>query len=296
MLLGLLRLEDGIAHDVLTQVGLRLEAAREVVGTIVRSAPGDVEAGQLPWRQSARDVLARSSKNMRLLGHTRDAPEQLLLALIAVPNRATEVLGRLRLSPPLIRELVLSSLGVPEARGADAGQPSPATDRIAQWIEHCLGEARVRLTTDAEQALHFAFAEAQQSVPSTTVQIPHLLLGLLREEVGIARRSLRQFEVFSSDIRAEIARVGRHYPATDPPFDVAPEVDSALRQAVSEGLRLLSDRIESGHILLGISARPHSDGYHLLARLTGDVDRFRIVVEDLLHGGQDGPAGVRLPS
>jgi ATP-dependent Clp protease ATP-binding subunit ClpA len=83
LLLGLLRLDEGVAVDVLDRVGLTIETVRgavtRVVGLGAASTPG-----QMPFTPRAKAVLEQSLKLSQALGDGAIFPEHILLALADV--------------------------------------------------------------------------------------------------------------------------------------------------------------------------------------------------------------------
>jgi ATP-dependent Clp protease ATP-binding subunit ClpC len=80
LLLGLLRVEDGLAARVLDSLDITMEEARVKVARIV--GPGDeVTSGQIPFTPRAKKVLELSVREALSLGHNFIGTEHVLLAL-----------------------------------------------------------------------------------------------------------------------------------------------------------------------------------------------------------------------
>ena len=83
LLLGALRLDGGVAVDVLDRVGMSLEAVRDEVTRIV-GLGAQATSGPIPFTPRAKAVLERSSKESRNLGDGAILSEHILLALVHV--------------------------------------------------------------------------------------------------------------------------------------------------------------------------------------------------------------------
>src|SRR6185312_15884592 len=81
----------------------------------------------------------------------------------------------------------------------------------------------------------------------------HVLLGLLREEEGVAADVLASLDVTVEEVRAQVARIVRQgdgAPTGQMPF--APRARKVLELALREALSLGHDYIATEHILLGL--------------------------------------------
>jgi len=99
----------------------------------------------------------------------------------------------------------------------------------------------------------------------------HILLGLLREEVGVAADVLASLDVTIEEVRAQIARIvrqGDEVPTGQMPF--APRASKVLELALQEALELDHDYIGTEHILLGLVREDGGVGARILREF--DVD------------------------
>jgi ATP-dependent Clp protease ATP-binding subunit ClpC len=82
----------------------------------------------------------------------------------------------------------------------------------------------------------------------------HILLGLLREEEGIAARVLESLDVTLEAVRAQVARiVGQGDAAAAGQIPCAPRAKKVLDLALREALSLGHNHIGTEHILLGLA-------------------------------------------
>lgn len=104
LLLGLLRLDRGRAAEVLEDLGLNLEAAREQVRRII----GPVEAppsGRIPFTPRAKKVLELAQREAQSLGCPEVDTEHVLLAIRDEGEGVgAEVLHRFSIHSAQIRE------------------------------------------------------------------------------------------------------------------------------------------------------------------------------------------------
>jgi uncharacterized protein (TIGR03435 family) len=110
-----------------------------------------------------------------------------------------------------------------------------------------------RYTEPARRVLFFARYEASQ-FGSQSMELEHLLLGLLREGKGLACRLLARAGLSPEAVRAEIGRrtTPRRVVSTSVEIPFSAEFKQALQFAAEESDRLLHDYIGAEHLLLGM--------------------------------------------
>jgi len=96
LLLGLIKLGQGIAANVLTKMGLNLEIVRTEVEKLFGVGPETKLVGNIPYTPRVTKVLARAAKEAKSLNHTYVGTEHILLGLL----RETEGAG-----PRVIKDL-----------------------------------------------------------------------------------------------------------------------------------------------------------------------------------------------
>ena len=104
----------------------------------------------------------------------------------------------------------------------------------------------------------------------------HLLLGLLREEEGLARRVLDVLGLTLEPVREQVRTLvpaGQQAPTGQVPF--TPEAKRVLELSLREALQLGHDDIGTEHILLGVAREGEGIGAQVLAAAGADVDRVR---------------------
>jgi ATP-dependent Clp protease ATP-binding subunit ClpA len=82
LLLGLIRLGQGVAVNVLQKLGLDLETVRLEVEKQVGTGPEQKMLGNIPYTPRVKKVLALAQKEARALNHTYVGTEHILLGLL----------------------------------------------------------------------------------------------------------------------------------------------------------------------------------------------------------------------
>jgi ATP-dependent Clp protease ATP-binding subunit ClpC len=119
ILLGLVKEGQGVAANVLHNLGIDLKKIRLEVEKIVKSGPDMVTMGKLPQTPRAKKVIEFAIEEARSLGHNYVGTEHLLLGLLREHDGvAAQVLMNLGLKLDDVRAEVLNILGA----GAEAGE------------------------------------------------------------------------------------------------------------------------------------------------------------------------------
>ncbi len=129
ILLGMIRLGEGVAADVLQSLDIDLKKIRLEVEKHVQSGPDTVAVGQLPHNTPAKKLLEFALEEARSLQHPYVGTEHLLLGLLRLSEGvASTVLMSLGVKADDVRQVVLETLGanmIPdeESEGGGGGQP-----------------------------------------------------------------------------------------------------------------------------------------------------------------------------
>ena len=109
-----------------------------------------------------------------------------------------------------------------------------------------------KFTPRAEEALRLS-QEAAEEMGHGYVGSEHLLLGLIREEEGIAHRVLAEYGVTDEMVCGVLQRsVGKGLSGAAPSQGLTPRAKSVVELAVSESARMGSSYIGTEHLLMGI--------------------------------------------
>lgn len=111
LLLGLIKLGQGVATNVLRNLGLDLEAVRlELEKQIQIGTPG-VPVGDIPFTPRMKKVLLLAQKNAKAMNHPFVGTEHLFLGLLEEGDGlAAKVLKQFELNLPKVREEILKEL------------------------------------------------------------------------------------------------------------------------------------------------------------------------------------------
>jgi ATP-dependent Clp protease ATP-binding subunit ClpC len=132
-----------------------------------------------------------------------------------------------------------------------------------------------RFTERARQVVVFAQDEAR-SLKHNYIGTEHLLLGLLREEEGLAARVLRSFGLELEEVRARVtAIIGVGEDATSGQIPFTPRAKKALELSMREALGMGHNFIGTEHILLGLARVTDGVGARVLADLGFNAERIR---------------------
>lgn len=139
------------------------------------------------FTRRAREAVVLAEREARMLGHDYVGTEHLLLGLLSLDEEpAGRALAELGVRRDAVRREVVRAV-----KPGQAGNPGhlPFTPRTKQALEGALREAR---------ALGHQYIGTE-----------HVLLGLVREEDGVAARVLAELEAPAEEVRSAVADVLR---------------------------------------------------------------------------------------
>ncbi len=111
LLLGLIKLGQGVAVNVLERMGLELDTVRVEVEKEVGSGPPQKSPGNIPYTPRVKKVLALSNKEAKALNHSYVGTEHLLLGLLREGEGvAARVLKRLDVDIQRTRNEILAEI------------------------------------------------------------------------------------------------------------------------------------------------------------------------------------------
>jgi ATP-dependent Clp protease ATP-binding subunit ClpC len=132
-----------------------------------------------------------------------------------------------------------------------------------------------RFTKRARRVLSLAQEEAQR-LNHNYIGTEHLLLGLIREENGVAVRVLRELGVDPRQIRERVERtVGRGQRASYGKLSLTPRTKRVIELAVDEARRLGHHYIGTEHLLLGLVREGEGVAVDVLKGLDVSLDKVR---------------------
>ncbi len=111
LLLGLIKLGQGVAVNVLQKMGLDLETVRMEVEKQVGTGPDQKMIGNIPYTPRVKKVLALAAKEAKALNHTYVGTEHILLGLLREGDGvAARVLKNLDVDIEQTRQEILKEL------------------------------------------------------------------------------------------------------------------------------------------------------------------------------------------
>ncbi len=153
-----------------------------------------------------------------------------------------------------------------------------------------------RFTERARQVVVLAQEEAR-TLKHNYIGTEHILLGLLREEEGLAARVLEGLEITVEEVRAQVIRiVGSGEEVTSGQIPFTPRAKKVLELALREALSLGHNYIGTEHILLGLVRENEGVAARILADFDADSEKIRNEIIRMLSGpsrrqGQSGGGG-----
>src|SRR6202161_4021738 len=136
LLLGLIKLGQGVAVNVLQKLGLDLETVRMAVEKQVGTGPDQKMIGNIPYTPRVKKVLALAAKEAKALNHTYVGTEHILLGLLREGDGvAARVLKNLDIDIEQTRQEILKELDPNLASqeeqppGAEGPERQPAAEK-----------------------------------------------------------------------------------------------------------------------------------------------------------------------
>ncbi|MDB6056048.1 MAG: clpC [Verrucomicrobiales bacterium] len=135
LLLGLIKLGQGVAVNVLQKLGLDLETVRMEVEKQVGTGPDQKMIGNIPYTPRVKKVLSLAAKEAKALNHTYVGTEHILLGLLREGDGvAARVLKNLDVDIEQTRQEILKELdpnfaSQEEQQPADPGAEKPGAEK-----------------------------------------------------------------------------------------------------------------------------------------------------------------------
>jgi Clp amino terminal domain, pathogenicity island component len=135
-----------------------------------------------------------------------------------------------------------------------------------------------RFTQEAREVVVLARQEARE-LRHSYIGTEHLLLGLLREEEGLAARALEALDITAERTREEVVRLvragdeGTVSHVSQVPF--TPRAKRVLERSLRESLRLGHHYIGPEHILLGLTQQNDGVAARILLGFDADAEKIR---------------------
>src|SRR2546429_671125 len=141
-----------------------------------------------------------------------------------------------------------------------------------------------RFTERARQVVVLAQEEAR-TLKHNYIGTEHILLGLLREEEGLAARVLESLDITVERVRAQVVRiVGSGEEVTSGQIPFTPRAKKVLELALREALSLGHNYIGTEHILLGLVRENEGVAARILLDFDADAEKIRNEIIRMLSG------------
>ena len=286
LLLGLIRLGQGVAVNVLQKLGLDLETVRMETENMVGKGPDEKMIGKIPYTPRVKKVLALAGKEARKLNHTYVGTEHILLGLLEEGDGiAARVLKNLKVDIEATRREILKELD-PNFAGA-AGNPVETASKTPGTSSPPVSKGNVsaglplvdgRPTPCAQQALRFAREEAAR-LKQNFIGPEHILIGLIGVGQGIAFDVLQKLGLNLADVRAEVEKQASAAPEqkTTGGMDYT-RGKAALALAIEEAKVLNHNFVCTEHLLLGLLRQEGGVVPRVLKSLGVDAGKARAEV------------------
>ena len=139
-----------------------------------------------------------------------------------------------------------------------------------------------RFSERTRQVIVFA-QEESRTLRHDYIGTEHLLLGLLREEEGLAAQVLESLDITVARVRARVVRtVGSGTRVTSGQIPFTPRAKKVLELGLTEALSLDHDYIGTEHILLGLVRDSDSVAARILLEFDANSERIRSEVTRVL--------------
>ncbi|TLM76300.1 MAG: ATP-dependent Clp protease ATP-binding subunit, partial [Actinobacteria bacterium] len=141
-----------------------------------------------------------------------------------------------------------------------------------------------RFTEKARRVVVYAQEEARM-LNQNYIGTEHLLLGLIREQDGIAAKALESLSISLDDVHQQVEDLigrGTYVPTGNIPF--TPRAKKVLELSLREALQLGHNYIGTEHILLGLIREGEGVAAQVLLNLGADLEKVRAAVIQLLSG------------
>ncbi len=150
-----------------------------------------------------------------------------------------------------------------------------------------------RFTEKARRIVVYAQEEARM-LNQNYIGTEHLLLGLIREEEGVAYKALTNLGINLIDVRLQVEDlIGKGVSTQVGHIPFTPRAKKVLELSLREALQLGHNYIGTEHILLGLIREGEGVAARVLLSLGADLEKVRNQVIQLLSGHQGARSGER---
>jgi ATP-dependent Clp protease ATP-binding subunit ClpC len=202
---------------------------------------------------------------------------------------ASERQIKLRVGAGAVARLIPQAAGLKECsprepiQAPGCGEPIRVSDPLSPRLKR-FAKLFERFTERARQVVVLAQEEAR-ILKHNYIGTEHILLGLLREEEGLAARVLESLDITVERVRAQVVRiVGSGEEVTSGQIPFTPRAKKVLELALREALSLGHNYIGTEHILLGLVRENEGVAARILLDFDADSEKIRNEVIRMLSG------------
>jgi ATP-dependent Clp protease ATP-binding subunit ClpC len=143
-----------------------------------------------------------------------------------------------------------------------------------------------RFTERARQVVVLAQDEAR-TLKHNYIGTEHLLLGLLREPEGVAKRVLESLGITGENVRGQVVRiVGEgEGPVAAGQIPFTPRAKKVLELSLREALSLGHRHIGTEHVLLGLIRESEGVAARILLDFDADAEKVRVEIFRIIGAG-----------
>jgi ATP-dependent Clp protease ATP-binding subunit ClpA len=285
LLLGLVREGEGVAARVLDSLNVDLSKLRTHVEFTIGRGDSTKTPSEITLSPQVKKVIDLAIDEARKLGHSHVGTEHLLLGIVRdTENPALKALESLGVSLEAVRHNVIATLGQPHREvGASAPMaPSYQSPRsFAGPFDRFDHRAKRVLALAQDEAIRFNH---------NYIGTEHLLVGLIREEEGVAARALIKLGVELAKARSALEFIiGRGDSATSPSeITLSPRTKKIIELAIDESRRLGHGHVGTEHMLLGLAREGEGIASGILESLGVTMDKVRHAVMEALGQAKPG--------
>ncbi len=287
LLLGLIREGEGVAARVLDSLGVDLSKLRRAIEFTIGRGDPTTSPSEITLAPPMKKAVELAIDEARKLGHSHVGTEHLLLGIVRQSeSTAAKLLGSLGVDLERVRHDVIATLGQPHrelgASAPAAVSPQPA-GQFAGPFDRFTDRAKRVLALAQDEAIRFNH---------NYIGTEHLLIGLIREEEGVAARALNTLGVELDKARTALGFIiGRGEAATTPSeITLSPRTKKVIELAVDEARKLGQARVSTEHILLGLAREGEGIASGILESLGVTMDKVRHTVIETLGQMKPAPA------
>ncbi len=282
LLLGLIREGEGVAARVLQSLGVELNEVRSAVEFII--GRGDrIVLGEIGLTPRAKKVIELAVDEARRLNHHYIGTEHILLGLVREGEGiAAGVLSSFGINLEQVRKSTLAMLDqLGKATMSKTletpvmPEPPPASLPLSMPSSLSSSGRFDRFTERARRALSLAQAEAQR-LQHNYIGTEHLLLGLVREDEGVAAKVLSNLGVEIKKVRSAIEHIIGHGDRIEPgEIGLTPRARKVIDLSIDEARLFNHHYIGTEHLLLGLVREGEGIAAGVLVSMGVNLEKVR---------------------